>query len=120
MPRYFCAFCDAYLTHDSASVRQQHNLGFKHKANVRAYYAAFDAQITSCTLTPRGVVAGSIYAPIPPAAGGVGGGYHQPGQRFSAPPPPRAPPGIMPPLPPPGVRPPAMPPPPGVRPPAMP
>ena len=39
MPRYYCDYCDAYLTHDSASVRKQHNIGFKHKANVRAYYA---------------------------------------------------------------------------------
>lgn len=34
-------YCDAYLTHDSGSVRKQHNSGFKHKANVRAYYSQF-------------------------------------------------------------------------------
>ena len=36
MPRYYCDYCDAYLTHDSASVRRQHNVGFKHKARRRA------------------------------------------------------------------------------------
>ncbi|QDZ22215.1 U1 small nuclear ribonucleoprotein C [Chloropicon primus] len=44
MPRYYCDYCDAYLTHDSASVRKQHNSGFKHKANVRAYYEVFENQ----------------------------------------------------------------------------
>ena len=41
MPRYYCDYCDAFLTHNSEAVRRQHNTGFKHKANVRAYYAAF-------------------------------------------------------------------------------
>ena len=45
MPRYYCDYCDAYLTHDSASVRKQHVTGFKHKANVRAYYALFEQQL---------------------------------------------------------------------------
>lgn len=34
-------YCDAFLTHDSSTVRKQHNSGFKHKANVRAYYSQF-------------------------------------------------------------------------------
>ena len=41
MPRYYCEYCDAYLTHDSATVRRQHISGFKHKANVRNYYLQF-------------------------------------------------------------------------------
>ncbi|GFZ13694.1 C2H2 and C2HC zinc fingers superfamily protein [Actinidia rufa] len=44
MPRYFCDYCDTYLTHDSPSVRKQHNAGYKHKANVRSYYQQFEAQ----------------------------------------------------------------------------
>ena len=48
MARYYCDYCDAYLTHDSATVRQQHNLGFKHKANVRNYYMQFDAGAQKC------------------------------------------------------------------------
>lgn len=41
MPKYFCDYCDVYLTHDSLNVRRSHNAGWKHKANVRAYYAQF-------------------------------------------------------------------------------
>ncbi|XP_028052036.1 U1 small nuclear ribonucleoprotein C-like isoform X1 [Camellia sinensis] len=44
MPRYYCDYCDTYLTHDSPSVRKQHNAGYKHKANVRTYYQQFEAQ----------------------------------------------------------------------------
>ncbi|OUS41999.1 U1 zinc finger-domain-containing protein, partial [Ostreococcus tauri] len=42
MPRFYCDYCDAFLTHDSSTVRKQHNSGFKHKANVRNYYAQFN------------------------------------------------------------------------------
>mmetsp|Transcript_25880 Transcript_25880/g.72483 ORF Transcript_25880/g.72483 Transcript_25880/m.72483 type:complete len:156 (-) Transcript_25880:155-622(-) len=42
MPRYYCDYCDTYLTHDSPSVRKQHNAGYKHKANVRNYFAQFE------------------------------------------------------------------------------
>ena len=41
MGRDYCEYCDAWLSHDSQSVRKQHNTGFKHLANVRAYYACF-------------------------------------------------------------------------------
>ena len=41
MPRYYCDYCDAYLTHDSPVVRKQHNTGYKHKANVKSYYTQF-------------------------------------------------------------------------------
>jgi hypothetical protein len=48
MPRYFCDYCQTYLTHDSAPGRKQHNRGWKHKENVKLYYdqyvAAFQAQ----------------------------------------------------------------------------
>ena len=66
MPRYYCDYCDTYLTHDSVRpdvvhltscphtiptksfcvrqpvVRKQHNTGYKHKANVRNYYMQFE------------------------------------------------------------------------------
>ncbi|XP_047334079.1 U1 small nuclear ribonucleoprotein C [Impatiens glandulifera] len=45
MPRYYCDYCDTYLTHDSPSVRKQHNAGYKHKANVRTYYQQFESQL---------------------------------------------------------------------------
>lgn len=44
MPRYYCDYCDTYLTHDSPSVRKQHNAGYKHKGNVRTYYQQYEAQ----------------------------------------------------------------------------
>lgn len=44
MPRYYCDYCDAYLTHDSAAVRKQHNSGFKHKSNFKAYYLQYEEE----------------------------------------------------------------------------
>ncbi|KAI0982314.1 hypothetical protein GJ496_010425 [Pomphorhynchus laevis] len=38
MPKYYCDYCDTYLTHDSPSVRRTHNQGRNHKENVRLYY----------------------------------------------------------------------------------
>ncbi|PAV80387.1 hypothetical protein WR25_20661 isoform A [Diploscapter pachys] len=38
MPKYYCDYCDVFLTHDSPSVRKTHNGGRKHKENVRMYY----------------------------------------------------------------------------------
>ena len=38
MPRYFCDYCDVYLTHDSAPGRKQHIRGWKHRENVKQYY----------------------------------------------------------------------------------
>lgn len=31
MPKYYCDYCDVFLTHDSPSVRKTHNGGRKHK-----------------------------------------------------------------------------------------
>lgn len=61
MPRYYCDYCDTYLTHDSAAVRKQHNSGYKHKANVRNYYMQFDDLYPSL-------------ASLPPAAQQIPGG----------------------------------------------
>jgi U1 small nuclear ribonucleoprotein C len=33
MPRYYCDYCDVYLTHDSPAVRKAHNTGRKHKVH---------------------------------------------------------------------------------------
>uniref|UniRef100_A0A4W3J3L2 U1 small nuclear ribonucleoprotein C n=1 Tax=Callorhinchus milii TaxID=7868 RepID=A0A4W3J3L2_CALMI len=38
MPKYYCDYCDTYLTHDSPSVRKTHCEGRKHKENVKDYY----------------------------------------------------------------------------------
>ncbi len=41
MPRFYCDYCDVYLTHDSFSGRRQHMKGRRHQDNVRAYYMQF-------------------------------------------------------------------------------
>ena len=38
MGKYYCDYCDVFLTHDSAAVRKQHNDGNRHKQNVCSYY----------------------------------------------------------------------------------
>ncbi|KAK6930094.1 U1-C, C2H2-type zinc finger, partial [Dillenia turbinata] len=73
---YYCDYCDTYLTHDSPSVRKQHNAGYKHKdirsvhdsncrlfcclivkdrhmANVRTYYQQFEEQQTQRLIDQR-------------------------------------------------------------------
>uniref|UniRef100_A0A914VJQ0 U1 small nuclear ribonucleoprotein C n=1 Tax=Plectus sambesii TaxID=2011161 RepID=A0A914VJQ0_9BILA len=44
MPKYYCDYCDTFLTHDSPSVRKTHNGGRKHKENVRLYYQTWMEQ----------------------------------------------------------------------------
>lgn len=44
MPKYYCDYCDTFLTHDSASVRKSHMEGTRHQAAVRAYYAQLDSE----------------------------------------------------------------------------
>jgi U1 small nuclear ribonucleoprotein C len=46
MPKYYCDYCDIFLTHDSPSVRKSHNEGWKHKAAVKAYYSQFEEDYT--------------------------------------------------------------------------
>jgi U1 small nuclear ribonucleoprotein C len=41
MPKYYCDYCDVFLTHDTLNARRSHNKGWKHKTNVRAYYSQF-------------------------------------------------------------------------------
>ncbi|CAI5513336.1 unnamed protein product [Closterium sp. Naga37s-1] len=53
MPRYYCDYCDTYLTHDSPSVRKQHNAGYKHKANVRTYYQQYEEEQTQSLIDQR-------------------------------------------------------------------
>nr|XP_023025566.1 U1 small nuclear ribonucleoprotein C-like [Leptinotarsa decemlineata] len=38
MPKYFCDYCDTYLTHDSPTVRKTHISGRKHIDNVKHFY----------------------------------------------------------------------------------
>ena len=62
-PCVLADYCDTFLTHDSPSVRRQHNEGYKHKANVRNYYLMFEEQLSG---KPAVVAASS--------APGLGGG----------------------------------------------
>lgn len=41
MPRFFCDYCDAYLTHDSPNGRQQHIRGWKHREAFKLYYEKY-------------------------------------------------------------------------------
>jgi U1 small nuclear ribonucleoprotein C len=38
MPKYYCDYCDVFLTHDAPSVRRDHNTGWKHQAAIRTYF----------------------------------------------------------------------------------
>ncbi|KAL3158500.1 hypothetical protein ABBQ38_010732 [Trebouxia sp. C0009 RCD-2024] len=53
MPRYYCDYCDTYLTHDSPQVRKQHNAGYKHKANVRNYFMQFEEAQTQSLIDSK-------------------------------------------------------------------
>merc|ERR1711892_1411891 len=37
-PKFYCDYCDTYLTHNTPSVRKTHCAGRKHKENVKFYY----------------------------------------------------------------------------------
>ncbi|KAJ2751833.1 U1 small nuclear ribonucleoprotein C [Coemansia aciculifera] len=46
MPKYYCDYCDIFLTHDSSSVRKAHNTGWKHINQVAQYYRDLDPSQT--------------------------------------------------------------------------
>lgn len=101
MPKYYCDYCDTYLTHDSPSVRKTHCAGRKHKENVKFYYqkwmeeqaqslidattAAFKAGklpgVPGVGIPPPGM----MMPPRPP--GGMGGMPPMPPQMMYRPPP---------------------------------
>jgi U1 small nuclear ribonucleoprotein C len=139
MPRYYCDYCDTYLTHDSPVVRKQHNSGFKHKANVRNYYMQFeeaqtqsliDDKIMQFVQHARPAMPLSGLGMPPPGMARPPPGMPPPGMpQYGMPPQNRPPPGMPPPgygmppqhgMPPqfrPGMPPPGMPPPQQFRPP---
>ncbi|KAJ3122604.1 hypothetical protein HK098_002740 [Nowakowskiella sp. JEL0407] len=43
MPKYYCDYCDIFLTHDSPSVRKSHNAGWRHRVQVQNYYASLES-----------------------------------------------------------------------------
>ncbi|XP_054161968.1 U1 small nuclear ribonucleoprotein C-like [Oppia nitens] len=138
MPKYYCDYCDTFLTHDSPSVRKTHCNGRKHKENVKFYYqkwmedqaqslidattAAFKA--SKALSGAFGAKPGAILPPPPPLPPGarfsVGAGGRLP--ILPNVPPPPLPPGAAMMLPPPlmpGMRPPTGPPPPFAPPPPL-
>jgi len=108
MPKYYCDYCDTYLTHDSPSVRKTHCAGRKHKENVKFYYQKWMEEQAQSLIdaTTAAFKAGKLPGGMP-GPGGV-----------SIPPPMNMRPGM--PGPPPGMGPPGMPPgmgpPPGIPP----
>lgn len=77
MPKYYCDYCDTYLTHDSPSVRKTHCTGRKHKDNVKFYYQKWmedQAQnlIDATTAAFKaGKIASNPFAQAPPPKPGV-------------------------------------------------
>mmetsp|Transcript_22031 Transcript_22031/g.52897 ORF Transcript_22031/g.52897 Transcript_22031/m.52897 type:complete len:121 (+) Transcript_22031:72-434(+) len=103
MPRYYCDYCDAFLTHDSPSVRKQHNSGRKHRDNVKDYFAQFvskQAQSIIDDIINRrlaGITGGAGAAPpmqAPPAGMPPGMAPGPPGMGMAPP----FPGGMMPPM----------------------
>ncbi|ORY65422.1 U1 zinc finger-domain-containing protein [Pseudomassariella vexata] len=118
MPKFFCDYCDVYLTHDSMSVRKAHNSGRNHLRNVQAYYEQIGhekAQSVIDSITSSYAAEGQAHANpmLPQNQPGLHGGHGLPPPGFPAglPPPPFAgfPGGMPPPFP--GM--PGAPPPPG-------
>ena len=103
MPKYFCDYCDTYLTHDSPSVRKTHCAGRKHKENVKFYYqkwmeeqaqnlidattAAFKAGKLPGNAGPPGHP-GGVAIPPPGMMGGPPGMRPPPPGMMGGPPPP--------------------------------
>mmetsp|Transcript_8174 Transcript_8174/g.13199 ORF Transcript_8174/g.13199 Transcript_8174/m.13199 type:complete len:94 (+) Transcript_8174:57-338(+) len=62
MTRFFCDYCDMFLSHDSASGRREHIYGWKHRVNYRMYYENImkeeqaRAQQVQMPLPPPGMV----------------------------------------------------------------
>mmetsp|Transcript_31368 Transcript_31368/g.55149 ORF Transcript_31368/g.55149 Transcript_31368/m.55149 type:complete len:156 (+) Transcript_31368:88-555(+) len=53
MGRFYCDYCDIYLTHDSQAGRKQHMHGRRHQENVRQYYTQFLS--ANSMITPMGM-----------------------------------------------------------------
>ncbi|XP_031553468.1 U1 small nuclear ribonucleoprotein C-like [Actinia tenebrosa] len=122
MPKYYCDYCDTYLTHDSPSVRKTHNNGRKHKENVKFYYQKWmeEQAQTLIDQTTAAYQATSHKMPNMPPPGMPPPGMMPPPPGMMMPPPAGMPPPSGLPFPPPGGMPPppgGMRPPPGVRPP---
>ncbi|KAG1253801.1 hypothetical protein G6F68_011158 [Rhizopus microsporus] len=115
MPKYYCEYCDIFLTHDSSSVRKAHNAGKNHILNVRNYYAEISQDKAQAIIDEITRAYENASAVLPPQYAGYPqfGSFGPPG--FRPPPPHMMPRPGFPPFPPPPGQ--FMPPPPGFRPP---
>lgn len=98
MPKYYCDYCDTYLTHDSPSVRKTHCQGRKHKDNVKYFYQSWMAEQAQHLIdaTTAAFKAGKIASN--PFAAGKGAAIPPPPSLAPRPGmPPPGPPGLMPP-----------------------
>ena len=92
MPKYYCDYCDTYLTHDSPSVRKTHCAGRKHKENVKFYYQKWMEEQAQSLIdaTTAAFKAGKLPGGMPPGPGGVAipppmGMRPPPGKKFGYP-----------------------------------
>ena len=71
MPKYYCDYCDTYLTHDQTSVRKTHCSGRKHKENVKFYYQKWmeDQAQNLIDATTAAFKAGKLPGGVPPPGG---------------------------------------------------
>ncbi|KAG0305140.1 hypothetical protein BGZ98_004556 [Dissophora globulifera] len=91
MPKYYCDYCDIFLTHDSSSVRKAHNAGRNHLINVKNYYSELSPDTTQSVLN-------SVTKAY--AEAGIRGGYPYRPPSFPGMPPGMMPPNGLPPRPP--------------------
>jgi len=101
MPKFFCDYCDVYLTHDSMSVRKAHNSGRNHLRNVIDYYQQIGhekAQSVIDSITNSYAAEGQAASNpmLMSQGGGFGMGGMPPG--MNAPPGMGMPPGFAPPM----------------------
>ncbi|XP_071851468.1 U1 small nuclear ribonucleoprotein C-like [Apostichopus japonicus] len=92
--KYYCDYCDTYLTHDSPSVRKTHCNGRKHKDNVRIYYQKWmeEQAQTLIDRTTAAFQAGKIHSnpftgqqqKAPPGAPAPAGARVPPPQNYAA------------------------------------
>ncbi|EON99879.1 putative u1 small nuclear ribonucleo protein [Phaeoacremonium minimum UCRPA7] len=89
MPKFFCDYCDVYLTHDSMSVRKAHNSGRNHLRNVVDYYQQIGhekAQSVIDSITSSYAAEGQAHNnPMLPQNQPGGGAFPPPGMPFSFP-----------------------------------
>ncbi len=72
--RYYCDYCDSFLTHESRSVRREHDSGYKHKSNVKAYYLMYSEEGQGTLEAEARGLPPPVFMKPPAGGGGPGGG----------------------------------------------